>query len=257
MRQLKNAGIYVLTNRVTAQQYVGKDHQLGSRAKSHLGLKSPNCKDIHSAIKTYTPRNFDVELIRYPGISPKALAAVERWKIAQLDSCENGYNCTKGGTGGGMLGQKHSDETKQKIGAAQKGDKNHCYGKKHSEEHRRKISEAHKGMHVGAKNNAFGKKHSEEHRRKISEGLKGKHVSDETRRRISEGLKGTKHSEEMRRKNSEAKSGDKNPNRQRWQRNHQFIRVVMASRYFFWHLRNSQPPETHECRDAEQLILLF
>ena len=43
------------------------------------------------------------------------------------------------------LGCKHSEEAKNKISEAMKGEKNPNYGKRYSEEHKKKLSEAHKG----------------------------------------------------------------------------------------------------------------
>ena len=98
---LKNAGIYILTNRVNGKCYVSKDKKLGSRAEQHLSLKSPSCPAIHNAIKKYGRNAFDVQLIPYPNISDKALCEVERWKIRQFGShrSEGGLNLTGGGDG--------------------------------------------------------------------------------------------------------------------------------------------------------------
>ena len=57
----------------------------------------------------------------------------------------------------------------------------HNKGMNLSEEHRQKLSEAKKGEH----NPNFGKHHSEDHRQKISEALKGKHHSEERRQKNS------------------------------------------------------------------------
>jgi len=82
----------------------------------------------------------------------------------------------------------HSEETKKKIGDAQRGEKNHRYGKyfSFSKEHRRKLSEANKGKH-----------HTKETKRKISEALKGhiswmkgKHHTEESKKKMSKALKG-------------------------------------------------------------------
>ena len=100
MKQLKNAGIYVLRCRPTEKCYVGKDHNLGARVKTHLTLKSPECPAIHAAIKKHGADAFDVELIPYLGVSPEDLCELEIQKIAALDSFHNGYNCTEGGEGG-------------------------------------------------------------------------------------------------------------------------------------------------------------
>ena len=98
---LKCAGIYILTNSVNGNCYVGKDVKLGSRAKRHLSLKTPGCRAIHRAIKKHGRNAFEVQLIPYPNISHDALCEVERWKIRQLGShgSHGGYNLTFGGDG--------------------------------------------------------------------------------------------------------------------------------------------------------------
>ena len=110
---MKNPGLYILTS-PSGKQYVGKDSNLPSRATQHFSSKSSNCRLIHRAIKKYSAAAFDVETIRYPGISHEALDAVERWKIKQLQTlAPKGYNLTEGGEGG-----KHSEETRQKLSKA-------------------------------------------------------------------------------------------------------------------------------------------
>jgi hypothetical protein len=71
-------------------------------------------------------------------------------------------NLVDGGTGGTVPGRKLSEETKNKIGNANRG-------KTRSEEHRRKNSEAKKGN-----TNMLGKTHSEETKNKIRNAHKGK-----------------------------------------------------------------------------------
>ena len=107
-------------------------------------------------------------------------------------------NLTDGGEG--MSGWVHSEETKRKIGEANKGKLNYMFGKTRSEETKRKIGEASKGKIL-----------SEETKRKIGESNKGKTCSEETKRKIGEANKGKlnymfgkTHSEESRRKIGEA-----------------------------------------------------
>jgi len=85
-------------------------------------------------------------------------------------------NRTNGGEG--VSGLVHTDESKEKMSKASKGN-SHFKGKKHTEESKRKNSEAHKGKIL-----------SEEHRRKVGEAFKGKILSEEHKRKISEGKKG-------------------------------------------------------------------
>lgn len=55
-------------------------------------------------------------------------------------SGENHPNFGKTGELSPIFGRKHSEETKKKIGAAQRGELNHMYGKKASEETKAKLS---------------------------------------------------------------------------------------------------------------------
>jgi hypothetical protein len=122
------------------------------------------------------------------------------------------HNRTDGGEG--SSGGIHSPETKQKIGAAQKGEKNHNYGKTLSPETRAKISAATKG-----------KTCSPETKEKMSAAQKGenhpfygKTLSLETRAKMSAALKGENnprygksHTPEARAKISAARRGKNNP----------------------------------------------
>lgn len=82
---------------------------------------------------------------------------------------------------------KHfSDETKERMSEAKKGEKNSFYGKRHTEETKKRISEKKKG-----------KKHSKETKNKMSESHKGqipwnkgKQTSEETKKKLSVLTKG-------------------------------------------------------------------
>ena len=92
-----------------------------------------------------------------------------------------------------MKGKHLSEETRKKIGSAQKGRPAWNKGKKMSEEFCRKNSESHKGE----KNSFYGRHHTEESKRRNSEAHKGKylgkdnpfygkHHSDELKKKLSE-----------------------------------------------------------------------
>ena len=107
---MKNPGIYILTS-PSGKQYVGRDSNLPSRVKIHFSGNAPQCRHIHNAIRKYGAAAFDVEFIRYPGISDETLNAIEKWKIKQLQTiAPKGYNLTDGGEG-----SKPSEETRQKM----------------------------------------------------------------------------------------------------------------------------------------------
>ena len=74
-------------------------------------------------------------------------------------------------------GKHLSEETKRKIGEANKGkqagEKHPMYGKHHTEETKKKMREARKGKYVGENSPFYDKHHSEEARNKIGEAQKG------------------------------------------------------------------------------------
>lgn len=90
-----------------------------------------------------------------------------------------------------------SEETKRKIGEANKG-------KKRSEEQRRKMSEIMMG-----KQNALGHKLTEETKRRLNEIHRNYRTTKETRRKMREANKGRRLSEEHKHKLSEAHKGKK------------------------------------------------
>ena len=84
---------------------------------------------------------------------------------------------------GGYGPKKHSEETKEKIGAAQRG-------KPKTEEHKRKMSESAKIQQQNRRDNGW--KMSEESKKRISESKTGKRLSNEHSEKIRERRKGTK-----------------------------------------------------------------
>lgn len=75
-------------------------------------------------------------------------------------------------------GSKKSDETRKRIGDAQRGEKNHAFGKPLTEEHRAKVSAAMQARVL-----------SDEHKRRIGAAHRGRPKSDETKRKLSESAK--------------------------------------------------------------------
>lgn len=91
-------------------------------------------------------------------------------------------------------GKHLSEETKEKIRAANSGPNNPNYGKHLSEETKEKIH----NTKIGPKNPMYGKCLSDEHKNKIRLANIGKHHTEETKRRISEAQKGRARPEETR-----------------------------------------------------------
>jgi len=128
----------------------------------------------------------DIKLIQY-----LALMYSKFWNIVESKDYAN-LIIEDGTISCGMLGLKHTEETKIKISNASKASNNGFYGKKHSKETKEKISYIHKGkviseetkhkMSVSTSNNhpkgMLNKKHSEESKLKISNYMKGKQMPE-------------------------------------------------------------------------------
>ena len=96
------------------------------------------------------------------------------------------------------LGMKATEETKEKMREATKGENNPFYGKKHTEEARQKIKDNHADF-SGENHPMYGKKQTEEARQKMSESHKGVEpwnkgkdnpYSEKTVQKMSESRKG-------------------------------------------------------------------
>ena len=167
--------------------YIGKTVDRKKRHSAHINGKKGS-KLLFNAMKKYGKNNFTKTIIGYFN-SAKDLNLAEKYWIKffktnlnskEYNGKEYGYNLTNGGDG--MEGYIPSEETRNKLRKANKGEKHPMFGKKRSEETRQKLSEANKG-----------KKRSEETRKKQSEAKKGKRNhnfgkkrSEETRKKTSE-----------------------------------------------------------------------
>lgn len=209
-------GIYMIQNKVNGKIYIGQAVDIERRWGHHKWeLRSNHHKNYHlqRAWNKYEEDNFEFTIICE--CDESQLNTMEIDYIAKLKTYDPdyGYNKTYGGEGG-----RPTEETREKMREAQKGENHPMYGKHHTEESRNKISEAVKG-----ENNPFyGKHHKEESKQKISDANKGKYVgknnpfygqhhSEETRKKISELRKGETRSEETKKKQSKAMKGDNNP----------------------------------------------
>jgi len=109
-------------------------------------------------------------------------------------------NLTDGGEGGAL-----SEETKSKMSESHKGEKHHMWGKTHSDKTKLKISATNKGRFTGNTNPFYGRTHSDEVKMKLSKTHKNKIISQETRKKISDVHKGRIVSDETRKKMSESR----------------------------------------------------
>jgi group I intron endonuclease len=115
--------IYKITNRVNGKVYIGKwqGRRVEDRWKVHLACAAEGSRfHFHRAIRKFGPDAFQVEVLRETddGIE---LCLLEKELIAffQSSNPEFGYNMTLGGDG--IPGFSHTEETKRKIGNANRG----------------------------------------------------------------------------------------------------------------------------------------
>ena len=189
-----NSGIYAIENLLTGSIYIGSAVNLYNRLRNHRNrLIANNHKNIYiqRAWNKYGIDAFLFHVLLY--CDEVNVILFEQRAIdtfAHIRGRDALYNLCL--IAGSHLGLKHREETKAKIGAANRGNKG-ALGRKHTDESRAAISQRMKG-------NTFcrGKKLSEDTKAKISLTLMGHTHSEETRAKISKASKGRKPTEEAR-----------------------------------------------------------
>lgn len=216
--------IYQITNTVTGDFYIGSSDNFQRRKRAHYSVLARNVHFncyLQLDWNKYGEQLFEFSTILLCDIENKLY--YEQVLIDELKPTYNIARCTTAT----FQGLHHTEETKRKIGEAQKGELNHNFGKHPSETTRSKISEAGKGrvvsketraklsaMRKGESNYNFGKHPSDETRLKMGLAQKGRHHTAETRTKISMANRGElgnnfgkHHSEETKRKIGEAQKG--------------------------------------------------
>jgi len=146
--------IYKIENKINKKIYIGQTkNALNNRVAGHLRNKS----FIGNALRKYGLQSFDISVIDSAD-TKEVLNEKERYWISFYKSeVPNGYNIIQGGSySTGFSGKRHTKEALQKIKVSSIGKNNGMYGKKHSEETRKKIGDAERGF-----------KHSEESKAKM------------------------------------------------------------------------------------------
>lgn len=171
--------IYQHINTFNNKCYIGQTSKsLDERWKEHLKeAKRKSTCAFHRAIRKYGAEAFEhkilCEIYRETTEQLKeVLDYYECYYIKYYNSYNHGYNMTAGG--GGSLGYKFSQETRQRQSEIRQGELNSFYGKRHSEEQKQKWSKERKGKQAGKNNPFYGKHHTEEAKSKMSKIHKGK-----------------------------------------------------------------------------------
>lgn len=166
---MKGSGIYKITNIANNKSYIGSSINMHKRKISHLNTlrnkKHRNIK-LQNAFNKYGEQCFIFSVVEIVENTNDLIKTEQKY----IDTLNPEYNImpfadrhefskeTKLKLSISHIGNKHSDESKRKIGAASKGNK-YRLGKTWSEKERieRKFNGGHKGR-VGALNHNYGKK---------------------------------------------------------------------------------------------------
>lgn len=199
--------VYVTTNLINGKQYVGS-HSTNRKNDNYLGSRIV----LIEAVQKYGRKNFIREILLECNTIEEA-RLLEETNIKKYNTLSpNGYNLSP--TGGICLANSyHSEETKRKIGKANKGNK-------HTQELKNRLSSLYKDKSL---EEIYGKEKAGVIKNKLKEKIKerkekgmyihpnkGKQLSEKWKENISRGGKNS-YTEERKRKHSKRMSGKNNP----------------------------------------------
>ena len=199
-----NSGIYIITNTINNKVYIGSAIDIKRRHSQHFNnLKKGKHPNIHLQ-RSWNKHGEDA--FRFERIFKccNALLIWHEQRVIDIYKESIGWDMifNLDNTAGSRLGAILSQETRIKIGKANKG-------RKASSEARAKMSAAHKGNTYGKWHK--GRKKSPEHRAKIGKANKSRKYTPEMRANMSAAQKGKKASLEARANMSKAGKGKKKP----------------------------------------------
>jgi len=181
--------IYQFKHKESGKIYIGSARNgLKARTYVHLSIKR-GCPKFQAALEKYGIDAFERSILEY--CDPEILIEREQYYLDTLQPFnEAGYNICK--IAGSIIGYKHSEEAKQKIGLVHKG-------KIVSDETKQKQ----RSFRLGKLSPMLNRHHSKETKQKMSLAKEGKSTwnkgiscSEETKQKISQSLIGRKQSEE-------------------------------------------------------------
>jgi len=152
------SGIYLLTNLLNKEKYVGQSIDLGKRFTKYLTLsylKNRNTLVISRALIKYGYANFSISILEY--CDKDILNEREQY---YMDNIKPVYNTLK--IAGSSSGYKHIQESKDKRSLSLKGKytgtDSLLYGRTHTEQTKELMSSMRKGQY----NYFYGKTHTDE-----------------------------------------------------------------------------------------------
>lgn len=175
------SGIYMLTNKLTSDIYIGQSRDLSKRFRKYFSLSYIKSKEsfiISRALIKYGYSNFSVTILEYC-LASDLLKREQHY----LDKLNPKYNILK--IAGSSLNYLHSEETKAKISKDLKGvyikEKSPLFGNFHTKETKEFMSLKKKGIN----NPLFGKTHSEKSKSLMKQKALGRKHSEDTKLKIS------------------------------------------------------------------------
>jgi len=175
------SGIYMITNKLTNDIYIGQSIDISKRFKKYFNLSYIKSKDnliISRALIKYGYSNFSVTILEY--CDKSELLVREQYYFDKLNPQ---YNILK--IAGSSLNSKHTEETKAKISKSLKGiyvnEKSALFGRHHTEETKQLMS-----LRKEKENNHFfGKTHNEISIELMRQKALGRKYSEDTKLKMS------------------------------------------------------------------------
>lgn len=137
-----NYTVYMHKNKINDKVYIGITSQYPVKRRWRKGSCYKSCNKFYKAIQKYGWDNFE-HIILFENLTEKDACKKEIELIKKYNSIKKGYNILKGGNLSNK-GIHFTQEHKNKIGIANKGEKNGMFGKKHTLEAKNKIIEKNK-----------------------------------------------------------------------------------------------------------------
>ena len=194
--------IYKITNTVNGKAYIGMTIEISISKRLSKHFTGTGNRHIYEDVKKYGRNSFTHEILE-KNVFNELLPELEKTYIANFNTrYPHGYNIVIDGRQ-----PFASQSTRMKISEALKGKPPTfgMLGKKHSPETKRKMSESGK--------NRVSKPFSKGHRENLSLALKGRIFSEEHCRNLSFSNLGRIVSKETREKMSQANKGNPSPNK--------------------------------------------
>lgn len=208
MENLTKSGVYLIKNTINNKLYVGSAKNVKNRFNAHKYSLKKNSHDnplLQNAWNKYGEEHFIFEMIEECDLSIILLMEQHYLDLYKSYDRNKGYNILR--IAGSSYGYKFSEESRKKMSLAKKGLKPRI-GSKLSDDTKKKIGDANRGRVP-----------TQETRDKISNSNKGKIRTNEMRKNVSNGLRGLIKSKEwiekIRQKNMGRKTSDETKNKLR------------------------------------------